>query len=536
LAAVLGLSEHELTGAPFLALLEGLGPSAAGTLRSTMEAGRPFRELRLSVANGDAWRHLSINGKRLTDDAGRTSGWRGVLADVTPEVLSHERLEQLAHTDSLTGLANRLTLHEALRAALKNGEHGALLSVDLDHFKIVNDTLGHAVGDEVLTCVAERLRACTRPDDLVARLGGDEFAVLLRESDESDIAETLALRIIAMLEKPIELDGRMLRISATVGVALWAGDGIGVDDLLIYADMALYAAKKAGRGRHEVYSAHLGERNRRSVSIERGLRHAVNRGELTLHWQPKVDITSWRIVGAEALLRWEHGELGGVAPNEFIPIAEKSELIDDIGLWALREACRVAADSLPGLTVSVNVSTVQLRNGDYTARVRDALLESRLDPARLELEITESVFMDDVNGALDQLHALRRLGVRVALDDFGTGYSSLAYLRRFPFDTLKIDRAFVNELLLNDDANAIVRMISQLATTLNMRTVAEGVESATQLAVVSDAGCHEVQGYLVSPPCSLGDFLEVRRAWAERRAAATSPEAQPDSLRGVAAA
>jgi diguanylate cyclase (GGDEF)-like protein len=536
LAAVLCMSEHELQAGPFVTLLEQLGPATAGALRSTMDAGRPFRELRLSVPDGDAWRHLSINGKRLTDADGRTCGWRGVVADVTAEVLSLERLEQLAHTDSLTGLANRLTLHEGLRAALKTGEHGALLSIDLDHFKIVNDTLGHAVGDEVLKTVAQRLRACARPGDLLARLGGDEFAVLTRDTVGADLAGGLAQRMIAALEKPIEQDGRLLRIGASVGVALWAGDGIGIDDLLIYADMALYAAKAAGRGRHEIYSAHLGDRNRRVVSIERGLRHAVARGELALHWQPKVDITTWRIVGAEALLRWQNDALGVVGPTEFIPIAEKSELIEDIGSWALREVCRVAANFLPGLTVSVNVSTAQLRGGQYAASVREALLESGLDPARLELEITESVFMDDVSGALEQLHALRGLGVRVALDDFGTGYSSLAYLRRFPFDTLKIDRAFVNELLLSENANAIVRMIAQLASTLNMRTVAEGVESATQLAVVSDAGCHEIQGYLASPPRSLVDFVEVRRAWTDRRISAVGPDDRPGPTRGNAAA
>ena len=234
----------------------------------------------------------------------------------------------------------------------------------------------------------------------------------------------------------------------------------------MHADIALYAAKKAGRGRYATYSSDLGDRNRRSVMIEQELRQAVQRGQLELHWQPKVDIESSRVVGAEVLLRWRHPQLGSVAPIEFIPIAEKSGVIREIGMWVLREACRVAAASLPGLTISVNVSPAQLHDDEFIACVRDALHASALDPFRLELEITESVFIDDVDGALQRLHALRALGVRVALDDFGTGYSSLAYLRRFPFDTLKIDRAFVNELMNSIDTRAIVQMISQLALTL----------------------------------------------------------------------
>ncbi len=516
LAMLLGLDEKLLRERPFLDLLEHIGADV-GPLRAAMDSERPFKELRLSALAAHGPRHWSINGKRLVDEDGRTTGWRGVIADVTEQVMAQERLQHLAHTDSLTGLANRFTLHGALRAAIAQRRLVALLALDLDHFKLVNDTLGHAAGDRLLQTVAARLLACRRPADLVARLGGDEFALLvLDDSDGSLDVDVLAQRLIEVLEEPVEISGRSLRASASIGVARCGDGGVNADDLLVHADIALYAAKKAGRGRFENYSAALGDRNRRNVAIEHELRHAIGRGELALHWQPKVDIESSRIVGAEVLLRWRHPQMGAVAPIEFIPIAERSGMIREIGMWVLREACRVAAASLPGLTISVNVSPAQLHDDEFTACVRDALRASGLEPFRLELEITESVFIDDVDGALQRLHSLRALGVRVALDDFGTGYSSLAYLRRFPFDTLKIDRAFVNELMASIDTRAIVQMITQLAQTLDMRTVAEGVESAAQLDAVSSVGCDEIQGWLVSPACPVDEFLAFWKRWSQR--------------------
>jgi diguanylate cyclase (GGDEF)-like protein len=530
LATLLGLDEALLRERPFLELLDRIGADV-GHLRATMDGERPFKELRLTAAAAhgsrsssmavDGPRHWSINGKRLVAEDGRTAGWRGVIADVTEQVMAQERLQHLAHTDSLTGLANRFTLHGALRAAIAQRRLVALLALDLDHFKLVNDTLGHAAGDTLLQTVAARLLACLRPTDLVARLGGDEFAVLVLDDIDGRLdVDALSQRLIDVLEVPVELGGRSMRASASIGVARIAagpGDALAsADDLLVHADIALYAAKKAGRARYATYSADLGDRNRRSVMIEQELRQAVQRGQLELHWQPKVAIESSRVVGAEVLLRWRHPQLGSVAPIEFIPIAEKSGAIREIGLWVLREACRITAARLPGLTVSVNVSPAQLHDDEFAAGVRDALQASGLEPFRLELEITESVFIDDVDGALQRLHSLRALGVRVALDDFGTGYSSLAYLRRFPFDTLKIDRAFVNELMSSIDTRAIVQMISQLALTLNMRTVAEGVESASQLSVVASAGCDEIQGWLVSPACPLDEFLVFWKDWTRR--------------------
>jgi diguanylate cyclase (GGDEF)-like protein/PAS domain S-box-containing protein len=513
LGELLGLSVDDIREQSFLKLVSNRSPDGAVSLRQAMDVGRPFKELQLSMTDARGTVHLAFNGKPLVDEAGQTIGWRGVLADVTDKVDGDRLLRQLAHTDSLTGLANRFMLRDTLAQAVGRGEHIAMLAIDLDHFKAVNDRHGHSAGDEVLKAVAVRLRACVRPGDLVSRLGGDEFAILLRQSSAAHDASAMARRVIGALTEPIPSRSRMLRIGASVGVAICDGSEVGVDEVLVQADMALYAAKESGRGRHEIYATALGDMSRRRLAIEQGLRVALERGELAMHWQPKVDIGTWQVTGAEALMRWTHPELGRVMPTEFIVVAEQSGLIDELGRWALNEACEAAVDTLWGMTVSVNVSARQLREASFVSDVRDALRRTGLEPARLELEITESIFIEDADGALEKLHALRGLGVRVALDDFGTGYSSLSYLRRFPFDTLKIDRGFVKEVLLRRDARAIVQMISNLAVTLGMRTVCEGVETAEQLRAVSEAGCHEVQGYLVSAPRPLDEIALLRREW-----------------------
>ncbi len=519
LAELLGADAATLKGAPLLALLRSRDAAAAHVLGVALDLGRPFHDLRLSVPDADGRRWWSIRGKPTVDEEGHPQGWRGVLADVSAQVQAQLRLQVLAHNDSLTGLANRLTMHESLAEALRSGAGGALLSIDLDHFKAINDSFGHSTGDALLVAVAQRLRSCVRPTDLVARLGGDEFAVLTTAARGAHDADALASRIVDRLRQPIDLGGRSLRVGASVGVVAWTEGERSVDETLVQADLALYQAKDNGRGRHVLYRPDIGERSLRRSQIEQDLKFAVERGQLQLHWQPKADLHEWRIDGAEALLRWNHPTLGRVPPAEFVPIAEQCGLIESLGNWVLDEACRTAAEALGDLCIAINVSPTQLREGDFVPRVQSALLRSRLDPQRLELEITESVFLDDVHGALAQLEALRGLGVRVALDDFGTGYSSLAYLRRFPFDTLKIDRSFINELMLRDDTKAIVRMMTQLATTMGMRTVAEGVETPAQLGAVMHAGCDEVQGYLVSPPLALAEFVALRRRWAGTRPA-----------------
>ncbi len=514
LAEMLALDAAAAQARTLTALLAERSPDGAVALQQAFDAGRNFRALALELLVGSATRHLSLNGKCLHDELGRIRGWRGVLADVTEKVRAERDLWQLAHTDSLTGLANRFTLRDALAEQLRQRRGGALLSLDLDHFKTVNDTLGHSAGDELLRAVAGRLRACVRPGDLVARLGGDEFAVLMTHSGRAEDAAALATRLVAALDQPMDVQGRRLPpVRGSVGVALCDDDEVGVDELLLRADTALYAAKEGGRGRYVLYEMQLGERTRRQLAIETGLRQAVQQGQLALHWQPKVDIAHWRIVGAEALMRWRHPELGQVGPGEFIPVAERVGLIDELGTWALHEACRAAAGPLAGLVVSVNVSRAQLRDGQLAGRVREALHRYQLEPQWLELEITESLFADDAAAMLAHLHALRALGVRIALDDFGTEYSSLQYLLQFRFDTLKIDRAFVNEVLHRQEVRAVVQTIAQLAVALDMRTVCEGVETPQQLAAVAQAGCDEMQGFLASAPRALDDFQRLRRNW-----------------------
>ncbi len=498
---------------PLLALLATRSPEGAVAMANAFAAGRAFRELELTVVDGGVVRHLSVNGKPLLGADGETRGFRGVMADVTEKVVGLRMLQQLAHKDSLTSLANRFTFRDMLTEAVEKGRLGAVFIIDLDHFKAINDTLGHAAGDQLLKAISARLLECVGPDDLVARLGGDEFAILSFDAYQQAAAPALAERVIASLTMPVALQGRRLRVGASVGVALGLGEGATVEELMIQADTALYAAKESGRGRHAVYTAELGEKNRRRALIEAGLRHAIEHDQLALHWQPKVDVVDWRMIGVEGLMRWDHPELGRVNPAEFIAIAEQCGMIEDLGDWALREACRQAVGALAGLTVAVNVSPLQLRDGRLVDRLRALLEEFGVDPSQLELEITESVFIDDAESALALLHGLRGLGVRIALDDFGTGYSSLAYLRRFPFDTLKIDRAFVNEMVESDEARAIIDMIAQLAVTLNMRTVCEGVETPEQLAAVQKAGRHQIQGYLICKPLPIDQLIARRSEW-----------------------
>ena len=508
LGELMGAPAAGLQGLTLAEMIERRCPGGGALVQARLATGLPFRDLALQFLAEDRTLWWQLSGK--PSDAG---GWRGVVIDVSAKVLAEQRLRQLAHFDSLTGLANRVTLHEALRHHLAEGTRGALLSIDLDHFKTVNDTLGHSADDALLVAAAERLRRCVRPGDVVARLGGDEFAVLLCAAPGPEAVLPVAERMVAEFTQPCAVGERKIPVGLSIGIALLPEHGRDVDDVLGNADLALYESKEGGRGRATLYAPHLGERSRRRAAIEQGLREAVARGEFMLHWQPRVDLDGWRMTGAEALLRWQHPVLGRVGPAEFITVAEQTGTIAEIGAWVLREACRVAATTLPGLTVSVNVSALQLRQGDFVAGVRDALDLSGLPAARLEIELTESIFIDDANDAMAVLRRLQQLGVRIALDDFGTGYSSLAYLRRFPFDTLKIDRAFVRELTSRQDTQAIVAAMTQLATSLGMRVVAEGVERVDELDLVARLGCHEVQGYLVSVPRTETEFGRLRGGW-----------------------
>jgi diguanylate cyclase (GGDEF)-like protein/PAS domain S-box-containing protein len=486
-------------------------------LRAALNQARPFRDIQIPVRIDGQNNWWLLTGKPLLDDVGRTMGWRGVIADITQEHQVQDRLRYLAHFDSLTGLANRIQLHERLAQVMDpkvaQDRRSALFCIDLDNFKSINDSFGHSVGDEFLKVIAQRIQACMRRGDLVARLGGDEFAVVMDDVRSYEEVVTLAGQLLHELQKPCDIFGHHLAIGSSMGISLLPEQADTVDEALGNADLALHCAKQAGRGRYEFFVASLVEHNRRRLLLEQQLRLALTRNELTLHWQVQIEVGSWVISGAEALLRWNNPTLGSVSPVEFVRVAEEAGLIADIGTWVLNEACLQAAAGLLGLPISVNVSPVQLMRPDFLSCVEHALSNSGLEAHRLEIEITESVFMEDSALALTQLHALRGIGVRVALDDFGTGYSSLAYLRQFPFDTLKIDRAFVRELISRRDARAIVRTIVQLATALGMSTVAEGVEDAGQLELLRYAGCRSIQGFLVAQAMSLQELQELRKAW-----------------------
>nr|WP_232631281.1 EAL domain-containing protein [Methylobacterium sp. Leaf118] len=463
-------------------------------------------------------------------------GWVATFEDVTERRRNEARIMHMARHDGLTDLPNRTALREIgterIGAARDGSRSGlAVLCLDLDRFKPVNDSFGHAVGDGLLKAVAERLRVQVRAGDTVARLGGDEFAVLSAIGDAEDAA-ALAQRLIRSISAPYQLSGITVEIGMSVGIALadlGEGDpesgrdpGIGYDieRLLKEADMALYEAKAGGRGTVRLFEPQMDETARERLGLERELREALQADRFELHYQPLVDLACDRITGVEALVRWRHPERGLVSPATFIPLAEETGLILPLGGWVLRQACRDAAGWPEGISVAVNVSPIQLRHRGFAQSVVAALGESGLAAERLELEITESVLLDDTEANLETLHTLRRLGVRISMDDFGTGYSSISYLRRFPFDKIKIDRSFVRDCAGSRDAGAIIRAIVGLGASLGITTLVEGVETEPQLATVRAEGAQEVQGYLFSPP---RPFAEI----AAMLAAQTIPAREP---------
>jgi diguanylate cyclase (GGDEF)-like protein len=446
-------------------------------------------------------------------------GWVATYEDVTERRAAEAKIIHMARHDALTNLPNRVLFRERMEQALTDREAFAIQFIDLDRFKGVNDTLGHPVGDALLCAVTKRLQEAVRGRDTVARLGGDEFAIVQIGAQPEDATE-LARSIIETLSAPFDLLDNQVVIGASVGIAMAPADGNEPDQLLRNADMALYRAKSEGRGTYHFFQPEMDKQLQARRGLELDLRKALAEGQFELYYQPLIEIASGEVSGFEALIRWNHPERGLVPPDAFIPVAEEVGLIVPMGDWVLRQACKDAASWPGNLTVAVNLSAVQFRSATLALSVVGALGQSGLAPSRLELEITESVLLQDDQAVLDILHQVRELGARISMDDFGTGYSSLRYLRSFPFDKIKIDRSFIRELGRESEGIAIIRAITKLGQSLGMTTTAEGVETKEQLEILRAEGCTQGQGYLFSPPRPAGEIPALLKKLRPRNRAA----------------
>jgi diguanylate cyclase (GGDEF)-like protein/PAS domain S-box-containing protein len=518
-----GLDPVTINGKPLLEILAGpsweSGNFAAGlrTLADKLKTRESFRDLRLPVhvAGEERWWELAASPR--VDDRGNFCGFRGVGSDVTEQRASADKINRMARYDTLTGLPNRLMVNETLARAMSEAENWsgrcAFMMIDLDRFKAVNDTLGHPIGDRLLSRVSERLAQLMPRDAMCGRLGGDEFAVVVRGVTETVEVESLARKIIETLSRPYEVDQHTLHVGASVGLAIGPRDGRTAEMLIRSADLALYRAKDSGRGVYHAYQPELHVQAEERRVLEMALRTALEKGEMHLAYQPVVDAGTGELTGFEALLRWTHPELGPISPVKFIPLAEDARLIGPIGEWVMRTACDEAARWPGRIRIAVNVSPDQLQNPGFVNTVTSALANSGLSADRLELEVTESVFMHEGLGATKVLERVLDLGVRLSLDDFGTGYSSLGYLSRTRFSSIKIDRSFVQAAAKGvREAIAIIRAVVALAKSLDMATTAEGVETDVEHMMVQDLGCSKVQGYYFGRPLP----VEEARALATR--------------------
>ena len=519
-----GLDPISIDGMPFLQVLAGpgwdTGDFAPGlrALADKLKARESFRDLRLPVQIEGEERWWQISASPRFNDQGKFSGFRGVGSDVTEQRASADKINRMARFDTLTGLPNRLMVNETLARALleaeKWGGRCAFMMLDLDRFKAVNDTLGHPIGDRLLGRVSERLGQLMGDTTLCGRLGGDEFAVVIRDATDAAAVERLAQCIIDSLSRPYEIDQHTLYIGASIGLAVGPRDGRTAEMLIRSADLALYRAKDAGRGVFRTYEPELHVQAEERRVLEMALRSAVEKGEMHLMYQPVVDAGSGHLRGFEALLRWTSPEFGHVSPAKFIPLAEDARLIGPIGAWVLRAACEEAATWPSNIRIAVNVSPDQLQNPNFVTTVTSALANTGLSAERLELEVTESVFMHEGLGATKVLDRVLDLGVRLSLDDFGTGYSSLGYLSRTRFSSIKIDRSFVQDAAKGvREAVAIIRAVVALAKSLGMATTAEGVGTEAEHQMVQEFGCTKVQGYYFGRPLP----VEEARALAGRR-------------------
>jgi diguanylate cyclase (GGDEF)-like protein/PAS domain S-box-containing protein len=479
------------------------------------------KQLELDVVRGKLWFELSVSRKHV--DSGMEPRFIVLARDITERKAAEQRITNLAHYDSLTGLPNRILLADRMKVAIQHAARQsrrlAVLFVDLDRFKPINDSLGHDIGDKLLKAVAVRMQASVRVVDTVSRVGGDEFVVLLSDIELPDDAARVAEKLISGLSQPYRIDDHELLLTASIGICIYPDNGTQPSILLRNADASMYTAKQGGRNRYQFYSEDMTARAIERLGLEHDLRGAIERGELFLVYQPQIELATSRIIGLEVLMRWRHPARGLVSPARFIPVAEDSGIILALGEWALRESCRQARlwrdQGLLDVCISVNVSAVQLRQTDFAHIVAQALADSGLPPANLELELTESVVMQGVEPALEKLRELDMLGVKVAIDDFGTGYSSLSYLRQFTVDRLKIDQSFVRDLPGNMDAEAIAAAIVAMGLSLGLRIIAEGVETEAQAAFLQSVLCREGQGYLYARPMTADTFQAWVANWKE---------------------
>jgi len=513
---------------PGMSVREVMAQSVAiGNYRhTTVTADELYDSYVKSLHAGDMniQRHLA-DGRiiKITHQPMVQGGWVAIYEDITERHRAEESIAHMARHDALTDLPNRVLLREKMAEGLARveaaGEQMAVFYLDLDNFKGVNDTLGHAIGDRLLGTIAQRVRGAVGEADTVARLGGDEFAIVQCNASARS-AEMLARALVEIVSEPVMIDGQEINTGVSVGVAMAPGDGTAADHLMKCADLALYRAKAEGRAMYRFFEPDMDARIQARRALELDLRHALAAGEFTLVFQPQISLATDRLAGMEALLRWTHAERGAVPPSEFIPLAEETGLIVPLGEWVLRQACAEAARWPDPITVAVNLSPVQFRNRSLVATVTHALAAARLSPHRLELEITEAVLLQDDEAIVTMLHQLRALGVRISMDDFGTGYSSLSYLRSFPFDKIKIDRSFIKDIERSRDSASIIRAIASLGASLGIETTAEGIETDEQLDLVRRAGCTEMQGYLVSRPVPAAELTGLIARYCREEAAA----------------
>ena len=527
-AYALGQDPDNVEGMPFLQLVSGEGwetgqfPPSLHDLAERLKRQESFSNLIVRVSIGHQQKWWELSGTPKLDDSGRFVGFRGVGSDVTEQRESSDKIAYLARYDTLTGLPNRMMLMEALGEAMRYADQWksrcAFLMIDLDRFKQINDSLGHQIGDRLLAQVAERLKSLMSNNELCGRLGGDEFAIVVRDASDTQRVDRVAQSVINLLSQPYEVDNHMLYVGSSVGSAMGPRDGATVETLMRNADLALYRAKDGGRGIHIHFEPSLHQDAEERRKLELSLRHALERNEFLLNFQPVVDAQTEGVVSFEALLRWSSPEHGLVSPAKFIPVAEDTRLIVPIGEWVLREACREATHWPGHIKVAVNVSGEQLLTPNFAAIVVSALSATGLDPRRLEIEVTESIFVRDDVTARATLEEIIALGCSVALDDFGTGYSSLGYLRKLRFSTIKVDRSFVQGAAKgNAESLAIIRAVVAMASSLEMSTTAEGVENAVEARLIRELGCRKIQGYHFGRPMAAADVQRLFRADATDR-------------------